>query len=297
MKRFSYSLILISLLILCSSCQKDGVYKPEKKLSKTTTIVEGIIEGQPINENEDEMTFYWEGKKLTRIDYYSNTIYAYTVTYNYDNKGRVTSIKESNYDEECVFTYKNGLTSEISLYRGDFEMVKLAIEHEGKKISKIHQEIYENDAFAAKSALNPLALIIDRNIADKIYKDIKADYQTSSKGIRVAYDILFSWENNNVSNIAVASTDNSYKINISFEYDNCKNPFSGLSIFNSTELGPDFISAKSENNIISYQYASDDMIWATNYQYTYEGKYPIERLEKVIDGTDYLTYTTKYIYL
>ena len=73
-----------------SSCEKDGVYNPSKKISKIYTQGTG---GQKYL----SQVWSWDKNKLAKVEHYWGNTFGYSSTYVYD-KNRLSEIRDSDGD-------------------------------------------------------------------------------------------------------------------------------------------------------------------------------------------------------
>ena len=93
MKKLSLLLALFALALSFTSCDKEGVYNPNKKISKSYL---DTSEGKQLTS-----TWNWDGKLLRTIDYHdliSGEI-AYTNIFSYNDKDQIVSISDITNNE------------------------------------------------------------------------------------------------------------------------------------------------------------------------------------------------------
>ena len=133
---------------------------------------------------------------------------------------------------------------------------------------------YKGSCFSMKDFLLP-----NNNYSEKANK-FKDDDSV------VRYSIDFKWEINNITEAVFDLGDMDKFIETThFEYDKKRNPF--YQALQVTEGFHSFFNA-SENNIIKATVTIEQDIEETLYEYTYEGKYPIEKRVKGEGDTDWV---------
>ncbi len=86
--------LIISILLIVASCNKEDVYK-HKRLDKITIQMECVIDGETVSYPEvNHMVFNWNGKLLTGIDYYDEGEYGWSD--NYDTPKSAEKINPNN---------------------------------------------------------------------------------------------------------------------------------------------------------------------------------------------------------
>ena len=121
MKSVKLIVLIASLLFVAVSCNKEGVTHL-KKLEKITIQMECVIDGETVSYPEvNHMVFIWDGKLLSRIDYYDEGEFDGTVDYSNNEQNRVTTIDPNNIIQSqtthdsshsssiYTYTYKNHL--------------------------------------------------------------------------------------------------------------------------------------------------------------------------------------------
>lgn len=121
MKSVKLIVLIASLLFVAVSCNKEGV-NHLKRLEKITIQMECVIDGETVSYPEvNHMVFIWDGKLLSRIDYYDEGEFDGTVDYSNNEQNRVTTIDPNNIIQSqttldsshsssiYTYTYKNHL--------------------------------------------------------------------------------------------------------------------------------------------------------------------------------------------
>ena len=268
MKRLiSLTATLMVLTIFVTSCQKDGVYNPKKKIEKIYGVYEGV--------KELEETWTWDKNLLTKVAYREG--YEYDV-FEYDGKqlSKVTSYDEGVAYGYYVFTYEKSKLVKIEEFDEGKLFMTISVEHDGKKIVKMTLKFVEDDYKNIKSVRNNKTFTtIMRNflpqpIIDKIIESSmrKAnDYESI---------VEFVYEGDNVSKITMKENDD-YSISMTYTYDDKLNPFYN-NLYISGES--DAVGAFSKNNpltsMVTEIYRGEKFESNITYSYVYDGKFPTE---------------------
>ncbi len=86
--------LIISILLIVASCNKEDIFK-HKRLDKITIQMECVIDGETVSYPEvNHMVFNWNGKLLTGIDYYDEGEYGWSD--NYDTPKSAEKINPNN---------------------------------------------------------------------------------------------------------------------------------------------------------------------------------------------------------
>lgn len=260
-------MMALVLVFVASSCQKEGIYNPKKKIERITREYIYTDENSSTSEKYVSQIWKWDGNLLNSITFYAaDGDVNGTETYNYDGK-RLASI-DCGYDEKYVFNYDGNKISRIDYFDNNTLESQYVFIHDGSKISQIDVTFYDNDA---KKAVLPTALLnfvmpgnaeVAREMTAKINQkiDVKAD--------SYSYSWKIEWNGNNISKMTIDYGVARY-VN-EFSYDSKKNPYFGL--FDFEVVGP--YEFASQNNVITYTETEDDDITVTNFYYTYDGSYP-----------------------
>lgn len=286
-----------ALMLGVSSCQKEGVYTPKKKIaavyleSKTTTTLLGSNTSTVTNnEKRKKEDWIWDGKLLKEVKHYNNDgEIASTTTYTYDKK-RVVRIenKSSDVTSYSTFEYDGKWLKSSEFYYDGRLRNSYVYTHTDKKITSIEHTSYsygldrkaaaEMDAIYAEMVA-PIGIMIPEGTKCE-----------GAKGqVELTSTVELKWDGNN---IAYKTTTNSGSSStVGFTYDDKKNPYYGM-------FEEDFFCAPglvSENNLMSTTESDSPKM-----SYTYDGKYPVTQTIKTITtsiaGTMEIemTYTFEY---
>jgi hypothetical protein len=279
------TMVMMGMVIFSmTTCNKEGVYKPKKKISK---IYKQYGEG----EKELSETWSWDKNKLSRIEYDKSGFILFEYDKNHISK--ITS-SEGSYEE---FVYDGSKLSKIKLYAANKELDgSYSFEHDGKKISKMTVEEYYYDgkskvAEASKKSFMraTLRFILPMQLSDAItlstHKNRKADQEVDR------YTVTFTWKGDNVEEMTNGYNNSQETETVSYTYDKKTNPYCDLFM----EMGG--VSALSKNNILSERYSnsSNSNSYTIDNSYTYEGNFPKEQKGVFSATTIYGTYSDNYV--
>ena len=282
-------LILSLCAVLCAaltSCEKEksGVYNPKKKIQK--------IYYENNGEKVLDQVWNWDGKLLTRIDYYYNGSLSGSDFYSYDSENRIMRITED--DETLDFVYENDRIKTINYgWAGELEESYNMI-YDNNKLSKIEWVIYYLDKGGHERKLQPLGRLIpqDGGILAKRLQKMQSQQKGEEKLI-----LELTWEGKNVSHIFAYDEDYPEEtMDASFTYDNKINPLRGWSFFwFDCVIGlweDEYFTYTNTGNVLTsvYSYKENGMEieeygLAIDYTYEYDGKYPV-KVTAVEKGND-----------
>lgn len=286
MKKSRPIALLLGVLILASmtSCTKDGVYAPKKKIQRvyfsSTSVDKYLRQSWDWDDNLLEAinyysssgslswteNFSYDGKRLIRVDDYLNSEYT---TYDYDGK----NLKSANY------YYKNALEATATYDYSDGKLNKIVItEYEGAKS-------------AGERHMQLSYLPFTKDFAEVITKiRAKVAEYNSSKSIYVI-NLQLNWSGDNVSKI-VATSEGRIET-VTLQYDSKNNLFKGFLNLYSFELDVDDGElSMSKNNITSAIFSYEGENDVVNFTYQYDGDdYPTMKIGKWVDSdSQYITY-------
>jgi hypothetical protein len=277
----------LSLIFGFTSCKKDGVYHPKKKISKIFNQRSGY------NKTLDE-TWTWDKNQLSKIDYGKGSYQKFE----YDKK-RISKIIDSD-GEYMRFIYDGSKISRIEYYDEDNTLdLNIKFEHKGNKISKITEEYYYNyDPYSSKSAKKKTS-ILRFILPEKIAGDIAAFKSQKKNRKAIETDIstyVLTWKGDNIEKIVYENIDEEdhevHAVTYKYTYDKKKNPFCEFLYEWGDPLG------SSKNNVTKESVVdSDNYFWECESSYTYDKNYPKEITSVYrYDGSYTSTYVTFYEY-
>lgn len=256
-----------------TSCHKDGVFNPKKKISRVFYQDNG-------GSKNLAATYVWNKNKLDKIDYGDGDIAYYT----YDGK-KVSKI--SNGARVVNFTYDGAKLSKVEIsYEGQLEE-SIAVTHDGNKITKLVMTGYYSDYKDAKDIVRTgLSLngILPATTCDNLVeKQIQAK-ESGRKGT-YTYTLEFKYDGWNIIEERWVEDNDVY----AYTYDKGNNPFFGL--FG----GEDYVQyLESKNNIEKVSNTYDGEYSESFFQYSYDGKWPTEKRRIYSDNTLGYTYFYEY---
>lgn len=280
MKNFRRILALafVALFALAfTSCHKDGVFNPKKKISRVFTQYNG-------GNKTLEATYIWNKNKLDKIDY-GDGYFAY---FKYDGK-RVSQISLES--TVLNFTYNGAKLSKVELsYRGQLA-TSIEVTHNGNKITKLSITEYESDYKGTKNIICAglcLRGILPANTCDNL---VEKQIQAKESGGKGTYNstIEFKYDGWNIIEERWVEDNEVYN----YTYDKGNNPFFGL--LGDIGEGSDYVEyLESKNNIEKVSNTYNGNYSESSFSYSYDGKWPTERRRIYSDGTLGTTYFYEY---
>ena len=304
MKRNLLIAAIALMAVAFVSCQKDGVYKPKKKIAKisnewTTTTVETDANGsRTVTTVQNPFVaeeWTWGDKTLTSIMYKDKDGKVEgTASYTYDDKNRITGATCG--DEKVEYTYNDDKKLQtIKISDGPDDVTTIEIAYEDKvptSVKTVNTYTFKNLSKFAKS-------VIPSYISDAI----EDDQLHSKASVSSTYNTAIVWDGKNISQV-VTTGENGYKRTTTYEYDGKTNPYKGMY----AGMSDDFDLAYSKNNVVkvtsSRVNGNATISTETEYTYEYDGKVPskityTEEEEETILGVNYkrtFVYVTTYEY-
>lgn len=268
--------------LLATSCEEDrgGVYQGNnggglatgKKLVKETrqryTRYDANTSYEHTSGRFEGCKIQWSGNKITDVIncYYEHGAlveksFGVQFIYDGDNLSEIRS-QSSDFQKNIYFTYSNGHIAEIyETYVGD-----------GYSGWKRHTMTYSSDDHLQEMT------------------------RTYDDGRTRRY--IFTWSGDNIASVQQFS-NGSLMSTINYTYDNKKSAYSEMpewfAVLDIDDI--DYWEYLSANNVIMESWADGDEVENTSYVYTYEGDYPVKRVENSYsDNYTQRTYTTYYEY-
>ena len=286
MKKIFSILFIACVAMLFSACQKEGVYNPSKKISKIYfTNANGV-------RNLQESWSWNKDKTLEKIDYYSSGSLSYTMNFTYEKK-RLTRMNVYSANVYIDYKYEGKNLKEVALYANGSLIDQYTFTYKNGKISHI-----TDTYFAAKAGDNDLKICpLQYILPDEIYSPIEAAckmFPEESKATSTS-EYELTWEKNNLVKLLRTSTSSDQTIDMKAEYDKKVNPFYGA--FTELFFENNIINGyESQNNVTRAEvintHAGQVTTSITNYEYSYDGKYPKSR--KLISNNE--TTVTEFEY-
>lgn len=268
MKKILYIFAVVALVATFTSCKKDGVYKPGKKIARIYNEISGNVDNAMSKTLASSWT--WDGNKLARIDhFYTNGNLYYSEVFTYDGR-KLVQVDDYTYGEKIIYTYDGSKLVQGEYYDdGNLETI-ITIEHDGSKVSAI--EMLDLSKKQDRH-LNPLTGILPQDIVDQISMYSENLEMPQPKGSAVTrYE--FTWDGKNISQyvIIVGGLRQTYELS----YDSHRNPFCNFLGLNGMNYGVgEYASRNNVLNIVyTFQGGGESGTGRATYNYEYNGDYP-----------------------
>lgn len=277
---------LLAAVLLCCSCEKEGVFNPKRKIS----MIRAGESQQPI------MEYVWDGNKLAYEKFYDpdGSINDVVLTPEYDGN-RIVRVNESD-GSYAEYKYDGKFLSEIVWHLNDGVSVSQGkVTHKNGKISEISM------TGAPEYNAKLMRRLFPKNVADKAFRMIK-EHSNAKLWMELIY--RFEWTGDNVTKMSCEIKDPNDGtvmdfLTCTFEYDNMHNPtccswaeFSDQANMLST-LAVGLDMNLSKNNFTKVITTMELVIWGgqteqmtdtMTYTYEYDGKYPTKRVGTSVTG-------------
>lgn len=286
MTKFKTFTVLFGALLLASmtSCTKDGIYTPSKKIRK-------VYESSTYTPKHLSQAWHWDDNLLATVEHY--TIIGdvgWTERYTYDGK-RLIRVDNNNPTEYTLYNYDGNRLKSVDYYYHDILDATAAYEYSGTKISQATITYYHGYKKGDECGLMSYLPFPDE-IAEAAEKCLAKVVDNEQKSIRVM-NLQFAWDGDNVSKIIVVIDDETSIVTM--QYDNKNNPLKGFMSLLSWELDEvdDGDMYYSKNNVTSMFFVfSDGDTEDMTFTYQYDSdNYPTMRTL-----SDYFQYVTYYEY-
>ena len=300
------------MLLLATSCLKEGIFQPERRVSKvydmTVRMSTNYYNGQTFTRYDTldkhvSQEWLWEDDMLTAItNYYFYQEYAQPdpvsgvssvlkFTYKHKRLAKVSDADGENYSTYSYEWFKLARIAKIESYQLGQLYSTAEITHEDKIITKAVVNFY-GEGEASDATKFALGTVLPNK---KALESVLARKNAKGDVVRTL-TLDFIYEENNVTKVVM--TDGDVTTTIEYTYDAKMNPFYGFYAM----LGDGSFGAMSQNNIISEKVTTGEGERVTDYEFKYDGEYPssISRVDSAFDGNNYrydYTYTTFYEYL
>ena len=307
------------LLLAASSCQKDqdGVYNPKKKISKisssssaTPSDAVGYSYDNPMLLNEQ---WTWDGDKLvSRTMFNADGEAEAQLTYSYDGK-RLTSIAytANGYFCKTDFSYDGKKLSSAEHYSDGRHYCSVQFSHTDGKISAIDISYHLWDEKNVCTGVSMLDMLLPLDIQmSEVCRQVNAKGELESplaKNEKSWADnptsrIELTWDGNNITKM-VSTLEGDVQTGV-FTYDDKRNPFCGMGVMY-LHLLVDIDDWRQEpsyfvydrNNVLTCEYTHSSARTNTTYTYTYEDDYPTTCTVNWMDEHAYRTFRYQYEYL
>ena len=255
-------LLCMTVCLLALGCEKEGVYNPSKKIKRVYYSTSKHLTQE----------WKWNKNQLQKIDYYWNNSIHYTENFKYDDKNRITKIEDYDTGDYTTISYSDDGYNKIEYYWENILIISAAVKYENKKISRIDIVYYDCEEDKNIKSDGFISNIIPKEIIERV---------NNHKGTKGAYPVTvtFKYAGDNVSEMT--SIEEGYTANYSYEnYDKNLNPY-----FHALTDGFGMYCL-SKNNVGRIIYRGtfsegDTEMGTTDFEYTYDGKFPTEVVQKI----------------
>jgi len=274
---------------MMTSCQKDGVYNPNKKISKVFYQYSGS--GKYLAQ-----TWTWDKNNLSRITYNGGDF----VRFDYDGK-RVSKITDNEGWGTTRFTYSGSKLDKIDYSSEEVNIVYKPV-YKGSKMEKVtitltYLDWDPWDYAPQKAIVENLTwqIFMPEQMMEKNEAKLKSSQQSRKSGNTETFNITYTWKGDNITKMVFEGTDEDGKLYTDTyeykEYDKSKNPLYGLL------YGGEIIVLESKNNPKKMTNTESGGYYSeTEYSYRCNGKFPEEITRTMTVGKNTYTLTTYYEY-
>lgn len=288
-----YTFLSVLFIALASmffiACERDGVYKPEKKLSKIYFEKYGL---------NGEQTWEWDGNLLKSITI-SYTYPYVKFAFEYQNQRLKTIIctdDRGSYQDITYyhFHYNGQLLSYIEGFQdtGNEEFpqrpcAKYTFTHnERKQISEI---VFEDYGLATKAVSDPLTEIIPLILPGISLADAEKIIQTQSDSKSYEKSVItLDYDGDNVKNYRIVQGNTEY--GCEFQYTIYPDPLYRFFSCNYTHYHWPFISGYSRNMPSTCTGYEKYTLWDDNHSFHHEYSYQLDKDGYVIAAQHIETY-------
>lgn len=252
-KTFVSLLAIFAVIIVFTSCTKEGQYMPSKKISEIVYVHSHKVGDLVVSTTESEK-WTWNGKMLSYIDYYNaDGDRTSTALFRYDNDNRLEEIEGGIYNVK--YDYENNHIDDVEVVDVSTgkEVQKIEFSYKSGKVATIDVTTYDAKG-AASCIINPLRFILPDNVAEMVTS------QSAEKGT-TRYTL--TWTGKNITELSAPGCS------VKWTYDNNTNPFKGF--FN---MDLHFDQIYSANNVVRQDLTLDGKSTTIEFDYVYDGKYP-----------------------
>lgn len=272
MKRILSVLFIACVALLFASCQKEGVYNPSKKISKIYfTNYSGV--------KTLKQVWTWnKDNTLEKIDYYTNGSIDHTYNFTYEKK-RLVRMNDYANNSYVEYKYDKNTLKEVNNYVGGTLIDAYTFTYKNGKIVKV-TDTWMGAKAAVENAINPLQFILSEELSEAIDQSQKRMGNVGGKGTLVYNDEL-TWDKDNVSKVVTTLEGSSETSTYELSYDKKNNPFyhAYLNFYFEDNASDGYLSKNNITRVELRNVEEDGDVWTgvSNYEYTYEGKYPVSR--------------------
>ena len=273
MKKLILMFAALALVFAFTSCQKEGKFSPNKKISK-------IYVQTGSSERVIQQAWNWNKNQLESIDHYGmDGIIDYTETFTY-SKGRIVRIDDDTNNAYVEYSYKNGKLDRAVYYEHGVVMQDVVYTYKNDKLASSYIT-YDPAYKDAKSKLDPMRYVLGEDIANIRYHALK---NHNTKDAATATE-TYEWEGDN---LVLYKCDDVMQYEVAMSYDKKNSPYYHLLVL----WGGNF-AYLSKNNAVNrtWTYYSDGQLFDQynfDYNYTYDGNYPVSYCSPSENGDTYM---------
>lgn len=279
--------IYFSLKHFFVGCKKEGVYNPKEKIKRV--YYERGLDASTKRLVEE---WTWEKNNLVKIDYYDDNYgiikIDYTEILSYDDKNRLTRIQDFVFNERYEITYDKKLISKIELYIDNELYQIMNFKYDRNKIVEVSVIEIDNSKILVSKSNKPQSYI------SKILPYEIPENTMRTKAASLSYIYTFEYDGDNLSKVKYIDDDNRVREYNYENYDKYKNPF-----YSSRFISNNIESGFSKNNVGKITTTTiGNTVRTAEFEYVYDGKFPIEIIERTTySGSDLIwIYKTYYEY-
>ena len=307
MKKLLVVLISGVLVLSFTSCKKDGVYRPGKKISQIYT--ESPVYEEVYNEDEDyydevptgetiltlSQNWLWNGNLLEEKEIYDGLEITGRYFFTYE-KNRLIRVMKTwkepiEYSGQYAYVYDKNKLDKIVIddYDGGSEMNFVYDKNTLKEVNIFYDNDYDRSISPAE-ILEPLAMVLDNNVFasleanEAFVADLTENISKSQKSLQ-NIKITFEWTKKNISKMTITSSNFPVTYDVTFSYDKKVNPFCGL-LFTEALEAVSYAPTASSSNVLMFSannvtemkmlasapgHSSSS---TTTISYEYDGNYP-----------------------
>lgn len=293
-----FALTVVAAALLATACQKneevvppatevnEGLFKPEKKLSKIYQTVEVTLYGvtHTIYENLLIEDWTWDGDKLVNVNYYSSDGLENSVHYIYSGNV-ITKMQQTDAYDDVI--YDGGRLKEIKEYALDGTPLRsIAVtKRDGNKITEFTLTEFTSDdaqpigkhAGALRSLLR---MLVPDNAAEQIA--VAATKDIAAKEGNVDKAIVLIWDGDNVAQVVFDHFG--YETRMFYEYDTMKSPFQGFIGYIGRDMHYGEWGSRNNSVMDSISTPFVDMQECVHFTYEYVDGYPVKRTHIIPNG-------------
>ncbi len=275
MKRFKIlmmALLATSCIFSFTSCEKDGVYNPDKKISAIYMVDDN-------GKKELFQTWTWDKKLLTSITTSISNV-SQTMNLSYNKSKQLTCIQLDNNNRSDIEYDGKQLTQMIVYTDGEASAVYRFTHNSDKKISGYTVEANDSD-FGMRSAnlVNTAFLFIAPEIAEAETQHFVAAATSEAKSAQ-KYEVTLTYTDDNVTEMVIKKADGTETR--TYTYNESKlNPFYKFLAYSENDT---YSFSKNCPTHCDIKYTNSDRTKEIKYNYTFDGKYPIQ------DNRDHVTH-------